>query len=626
MKQKLQADKTVKILIYLVSLSILLFYGTKLTLPIVLDDTGTMSNAAYLAGYDWSVINDAMGNYYYKYFQALLYVPLFLWVRNPFVRYQGIMAIHAVIMSLIPVIVYELSRRFLKVDKKRAAAFALCVGTLPSVILYSQYARADMMMCSLPWFTLFVLMVCQEAIEEGKKKKAVGFSVLAAFFPAAAYMSHTRGIVLIIATVMVVYLFRFFYKKKMVRAVPFWGTLAGLLIADIFLSAYFKARLWPEGAGHASVEAFDFRSLLLLFTPAGIKSMVKLIIGWMFNAFTSTYGMAAVGFVVCILVLIYNIRKSKSITMEEQVITGFSLLWLLGSAALGLLFMFKPTYDIFTGATLDRSDRMIYGRYIVNAFGMMTLIAMYTLFCRKEWLNWKSRLGIIVLHGGVVGIFCWKIAGVMEGTNMTSRNILSLCTFLELNKPGGTTGTFKNLPQNMRQVGLVGFLVFLVLMLLSVIKKRGALLIGVFVLVNILNFNICYSKIRYGREKQERPGIEAVFDCFADIRDLDEKYRNVYIGEALEEQYFQMPLTEFRIYNSSVSGAEDVENMFLIFRKNKPDFDIKGYYFFNMFEHKSKPYYIYVRGEELVQELRSRGVELLELDGQKLKYQKKAEK
>lgn len=87
MRKKLQSDRGIKLCLFLGFFLVLAVFGGRLEVPIVLDETGTMSNTAYLTGMDWSVNNKSMGSFYYKYFQALLYVPVFLLVK---IRFCGI--------------------------------------------------------------------------------------------------------------------------------------------------------------------------------------------------------------------------------------------------------------------------------------------------------------------------------------------------------------------------------------------------------------------------------------------------------------------------------------------------------------------------------------------------------
>lgn len=607
MKEKLQSDRGIKLCLFLGFFLILAFYGARLDMPIVLDETGTMSNTAFLTGFDWTDNNKAMGSFYYKCFQALLYLPVFMWVKNPFMQYKVIMVLHAVLLSVIPVIAYEISRRYLNVEKGKSVILALSAGFLPAVILYSQYARADMLLMVVPWPALYFLLRSYEAVQKGDKKCAVIFSVLVSFFAVSAYAAHTRGVVLVIAVVMTVYLFLLVRKKKLVNNFAFLGATAVLMVADKLMTSYMKRMVWPQGVQHASAEVFDFAALKLIFTFKGMKSLVKLTIGWVFNAFTSTYGMIALGMVVSIFVIVYFFRKTHEITDTELVISVYGLLNLLGSAALGILFFFKPVYQFFTEVNLRRADRVVYGRYIACAFGVLCFQALYALICRKDWIRWKGKLLTVLADAGILGIFAWKVAPTLDNHYMTSRNFISIGRFLTMRRAGATSGAFPAVSTDLIKVGIYAFLIFVVLMIVSEITKKAAVVGFLFILVNAENFNACYFHMRLAENDREYPVTLTVYDQMDTLSELPWEYRKIYTGDKISSQLFQMSLPEFRFFSKrNDMQAEEMDNMFMFLETKDPM--VKKYELKQLGSFKrGRKFGIYVKGEELAQELTDRG-------------------
>ncbi len=608
MKEKLQSDRGIKLCLYIGFFLLLAYYGGRLDMPIVLDETGTMSNTAFLTGFDWSDNNKAMGGFYYKYFQALLYVPVFMLIKNPFMQYKAIMVLHAAIISVIPVIGYEISRKYLHVEKAKSAILGASVGILPSVILYSQYARADMLMCAVPWFTLYFLLESYDALQKGKKKLAGIYSLLVAFFAVVSYASHTRGIVLVIAVFMTIYLFLLIRKKKLVNNIVFLAGSAVFLIADKFMTAYMKVNVWPHGVKHASAEIFDFEALKLIFTFKGIKSMIKLIIGWVFNAFTSTYGMIALGMLVSVFVIVYFYKKTHEITDTELILAGYGLLNLMGSAALGILFFFKPVYLYFTEEKLLRADRPVYGRYIACAFGVLCLLALYALLCRRDWIKWKGKLAAVLIDAGILGIFAWKVAPALNGKSMTPRNFISISRFLTMPSPGATSGKYPAVSVDLVKAGIYALVIFAILMLLSEMTKKMALIGLIFIIVNAENLNACYFHMRLARNDREYPVTKTVREELMVFSDLDPKYRKIYVGKEISTQLFQMALPDFEFFGFRNRNSDDkLNNIFMILKTDDSKIEKYKLRCFGSFKRGSTEFGYYVKGEELAQEMLDRG-------------------
>ena len=60
---KNMSDRDVKILIYAVFAITTVFFASTLSLPYVLDETGTVANTAFMAGDDWSFCVQTMGGF-----------------------------------------------------------------------------------------------------------------------------------------------------------------------------------------------------------------------------------------------------------------------------------------------------------------------------------------------------------------------------------------------------------------------------------------------------------------------------------------------------------------------------------------------------------------------------------
>ena len=162
------------LLIYLLFAVVSVFYGIHLSIPLVIDETGTVANTAFMVGDDWSICVQSMGGFYYKYGVSALYIPIYLLFRNhPFLMYKGIMSLHMLLISLIPVIAYHICRKYLKIESVLTSVLlSICGGGLSSIWLYSLYSSADAMLIFLPWvLALLLLSLASKDSTQEKKKK-----------------------------------------------------------------------------------------------------------------------------------------------------------------------------------------------------------------------------------------------------------------------------------------------------------------------------------------------------------------------------------------------------------------------------------------------------------------------
>ena len=116
---KNMSDRDVKILIYAVFAITTVFFASTLSLPYVLDETGTVANTAFMAGDDWSFCVQNNGGFYYKYaFFCFILSYLYGIQKQSVYMYKAMISFNMLIMSFIPVISYHICRKHLKSNQK----------------------------------------------------------------------------------------------------------------------------------------------------------------------------------------------------------------------------------------------------------------------------------------------------------------------------------------------------------------------------------------------------------------------------------------------------------------------------------------------------------------------------
>lgn len=276
-------DTQICCFMYGLVLLMVIVLGSPLGISYILDETGTVANAAYLAGYNWNDWVNHTGGYFYKYGQAVFYYPIMKMTSNPYLIYKFMMLINGIILAWIPVTAYLTLRRHLGQENKAKCILAsFCISVIPATVLYSLYARAEVMLTAFAWITLYVVLECMEA---KSRKKRIILSSLIAFLSVYMYMCHSRGIVFVIAVFMVVFIVRFLLKDRKINFSAYFINLVIWMYVDNRLTYYFKNSIWGSGIKKNTFENVNADKYANLFTAGGIETVVKNVTGWLFNSF-----------------------------------------------------------------------------------------------------------------------------------------------------------------------------------------------------------------------------------------------------------------------------------------------------------------------------------------------------
>ncbi|MBE5958098.1 MAG: hypothetical protein E7254_04450 [Lachnospiraceae bacterium] len=622
------SDKSISILMYLAFAAVSVFYGIHLCVPLVLDEVGTIANTAFLAGDDWSICVQTMGGFYYKYGQSLLYLPIYLLFKhNPFRMYKVIMAFHMFCISFIPVIAYNIVRKYLKVESKVYALFLAVAGTaIPSMWLYTMYARGDMMLILLPW--VLVLIILKLSMDEDMKgKKFVAYSILLAAVSVYSYMAHSRGIVLLIATVMTIAIVHIWFKKKMVVYSAYVPVTVVLMVIDKFVSRYVKHGVYGKyGTKHASVENFDIETFMKIFTPKGAIIQTKLFIGWLFNLFASTYGLAIIGFIAAAVIILRTFKERKG--EGKEIFAVFSLLCLLGTFFLGALFFFPHAWEFFNGIDLKRSDRMMYGRYVVGSVTPICTLALFALTNKKEQIiKIKSKISSVAVYTVTLFAFVkWVCPQLQNKPATNSRYFLSLTSFLDIVK-SRTNDAFPHLVSAMFKAGLFALAIMLIILILTETKKEFIHIctFAIILVVSVGIINNVFVKVRNDRDNRitdRMSHITKFINHIDGIGELSEKYPCVYRhDDAVLVKLYQFVMNDYNVGGINYVKDQGQTEFFVIASKKyvKRAIDecnsVMGegnFYMFTGYDMDSKGRdIILVRGENLKEDLIKKENELV---------------
>lgn len=596
----------------------LLMFASNLTLkvPVTNDEVSTLANAAHLLDLDWRPFLESSGRFYFKYAQALVYLPLFFLFKNPVHLLHAMLTVNSVMTALIAPICYKISRKYLTVSTPDTSFWlSLAAGLTPAPLLYAGYVRADVTIIVMPWLSLWFLLEGWYYKDTSKKKLIIN-SLLLSVTSVFAFMAHTRGLVLIIAVFLTVLFTTFYLKKKPVHYPVYLLSTVVLLVVDRFLTKFFKNSIWGSiGASGASVENFDFQALLLVFTPDGFASMIKLIIGWFFNMFTSTYGLAALGLVACIILFIYIFNKKKKLPASESIFTLFSLLYFCGSFAMSALFFFRPVHIFYTQNGTSRGDRLIFDRYICATLPFLCFIALYALICKKEYIGKKCKAAACVLQLAILLLFSRFVAFRLDNVKVDRKYFIGMNTFVGL-EGGNTIINLENLSGILIFTGAFALAIYLLFLLFTRFKKQCVLFITICA-VFTASYTINFVKAKFLVAHQYDSAISKTLEITDSLGDLYKEYpfilKDVKVNGG---KAWQFMLPYYDCITDEYSQVESVENMIIV--TGTIPFNEKwyndDYYMFASFDYSgNKKNMPYIKGEALNQAINERGIETIKV-------------
>lgn len=615
--KKQYTDAKICWMMYGLTLLMMVVLSLPLSVSYILDETGTVANAAYLAGYNWNNWVTHTGGFFYKYGQAVFYYPVLQFVENPYLLYKLLLIVNGIFTSLTPVLTYLTLRRHLKQeDKGRCVLVSLCIAVIPGPVLYSLFARAEAMLVALAWLILYTLL---EAMDADTTSKKIILSALLAFLSVYAYMCHSRGIVFVIATCMVVAVVRFLLKNRNVCLSSFLVSLCTFMFLDDRLTQFFKDHIWGEGGARKNtVEGVSLSKWENLPTAEGIETIVKNTTGWLFNTFSSTLGLAILGIVFAFLAVILYFSK-KNIEKKEFVINLYAFLIFMGTLAIGVLFFFGSSYRFVTGEAVKRGDRFVYTRYMATTYTVVVFVALFYLFFKKDVFGIKTKVATL-LGSGLLIVYCrtW-LKDFVNHIRYSWRNTIDCGLFFDTVSFGNDAGKYSNVSRGLLMMAVFAFVILVIVLLATHYDKRFRYQNAVLVFLGLCclaMLSVNYVKLRLATDFRPmlRMGsaISQMYDMEQDTK-ISEEYNGVYIDKSIKRyKVLQMALPRFDVHVTRSMSAQKVDNMFIICASHYVNEAWMGddCYLFKNWDREKNRTTVVVKGDALKAELEERGFEL----------------
>lgn len=443
-----------------------------LTAPFVEDSLGTMATAAYLTGHNWSVFL-AEDGFFYKYGASIWYLMPFAVTDDPILRYRLMLVVNGLLHLCMVWLCDRLLRRL--GQGNNALPIALLVGLLPSALLYSKLTWAEPVLFLIPWVVLHLLLSLNRGDLSPLRQKL--FSALLALAAVYAYMSHQRGIVIVAATTLTVFIVNWKRKgrPKPVHLPSYTICLVLALLADHFLTKWEKTAVFGGvELQHNTLSQILHSGLGRMLSPKGLAILGKAVIGWLFHSGAATFGLAFVGLLAMVIALLSALRKREAM-QDQDVVSAFGGLCYFGAFALGLLFFFHYLYDYWAGVAVERCDRLIFGRYLESSLPLLLTAGILTLEGNGDD---KPGKWVLFAAGGLL-VFCtvffaFFIAPNMQGADCYVHSLMALNLFMDTSNVTVTKDLIPNLPQAVSWFGLLSIGVFAAVYILRRKGKRLA--------------------------------------------------------------------------------------------------------------------------------------------------------
>lgn len=182
----------------------------------IADETSTISGVTLLTDMDWSNVISQVG--YYGVGFTVLFTPLYSLFDDPFVIYHIMLLVMCLLQSLPVLIAYRIMRYHLK-ETNNLVCLIAAVSANYMVTRRPNNVTNEHPLILLSWLIVWLLFILVDTLDDYKKK--VFFSALLALAMGYAMTIHERGILYVVALIIMVALFLWVYRRLLISPVTF---------------------------------------------------------------------------------------------------------------------------------------------------------------------------------------------------------------------------------------------------------------------------------------------------------------------------------------------------------------------------------------------------------------------
>lgn len=502
------------------------------------DELGAIVGAATLAGYDWSGIIGKSGYYGFGYYS--LFAPLFKMQLSPIIIYRIILIVTRIFRGgVISSVVYYIGKHYFKFPSKFVLMQLALICTIPLHPNDDANIINDVVLDAMLW--ILILCVCKIAEYMEHTRKCIIFCFIYAALSAYAALLHTRALVMIIAS-FIVLIGLFIYAKKRVLFVAVSVTVISVILAARKLIETYQNQIWNlsgDGLRNASVKV---TSNLHFFDSKTWKIWFDMLLGNISVQSLLTGGVFLIAIVAAIRYFyLFFIKKQYGEPVYVNIIFIISILS-MGAAFAAFLVSDWFSNMYVTWNTVDMGKEyhykaLCYVRYW-NVFAMPFLFTGVYLTYKKQYQN-SVKIALFMAIILIVGFVSMVVPIIQTHSSAAS----FLFTFLTDRNEKVTTQFYYKC--------IVYCLLFVAVSIMIYYKKAyrefALLPILLFMVIGYHNANINYNE--YVRERVSSMVLTSYEQkCLLEQSNVDIRQIYAYDDRKVDTNWYIFSVLQFYFY------------------------------------------------------------------------------
>ena len=362
------------------------------------DEVGTISGAAFFAGYDWS--ETVALHKYYGFGYSIFMTPLFWVFDNVQYIYCGMLVMNGITYALSAAIAANCMKRFCKSKLYIFISAVACVFIpLKFVCVINEH-----MLILIIWLVCWILMKLDEISDDLSKRNY--YSTLLALVLAYSLTVHTRAILIWVAVFCAI-VYEYMRKRRIiVSVVPFLCILFLGYLISTGLIKYVQNTLYAPEEGEILANSGDMLAEQLIDNPKysainlySLLSMFVSLIGVLLTGSFVTAGCLLLSLILGVVMLIQYLLHKES-TQSYIIIYVFAMVGLL-SSLIGQVVLWMPDMQLVEkGNEIEYilGGRIkFYLRYYICYAGPLIMCVL----CKLENLAYNKSKKFFAITGAI---------------------------------------------------------------------------------------------------------------------------------------------------------------------------------------------------------------------------------
>ncbi|MDD3220919.1 MAG: hypothetical protein PHG07_00855 [Lachnospiraceae bacterium] len=589
------------------------------------DEMGAMYLASALAGNDWMYVMTHPAYYYGSLTFPLLY-PFFMLVKNPLILYQCLLGVGTVLRTIPILICFYIMIKYFHV--KNLGIVSL-VSIVSCFIAPTRATNIDnepvLILCC--WIIVLLLVLLQEDSKRKSRPSRIK-SCLLPLILAMSFLAHTRALLYTAAVILVLIIFHFLTKQKLVDYKYFFGSLIVFGIGSQQVVKFLTVFLYPLNDATAAVnnttgslQVQIAEGIGNLFGKFGIRSFLDLLTGNLVVIFVFSSGIIIYFtwhyFFKLFGALKQRICKKMASDVDDSLFPLSFCILGGGAAILGLCvtWLGGAVSHHVTGSELTRG--YFYLRYYFNFLGPVIMLSVGHWFGQRETAviqkYRKKAFWATVLMMTICTLYAVKSFLITAVSNNPNKASDWFYYFAPLSS---SFTSWPNAKQNLSYFLIAIIVSFIIFIIISVVVRKEKYTVAIAVLALVLLYQYTYMVMFWDRpfsySENYYGAVNSIYDLKENNPELFEDVDKIYyLNPSYGPQYpvqfvlGDIPvITDYPVEGENVIMVSSSADVLSIADQNR------GIYKCVALDNNE---FLFVKGAELQKKFIQKGVELTEI-------------